>query len=272
MVGRGHSGSTAGRHQPVPRSGGGRLDQSPRRLDQRRRRRLAERRWRRGWLDQSALRRRQLDQPALTGFVTVRSRSDFERWLDSDAEGLRVEELLDDPEVWARAAQGSGRMPLDVVVARPDRDYSALYRLADVRLVRPVGVTLPVVAGVLKALRMAASLQLPVRLLPGQPDAAGLALLHEALEFYVHDTRVEAPVEFFHSLLATFAGFERGTLWDMLEQPALAAREECSGCRYRGVCASYFKYPVHGYDCTGVIGLFGSLEAAAEEMTREPSL
>ncbi len=183
-----------------------------------------------------------------------------------------MEDLLGDPEVWARAAQGTGQMPLDVLVDRPDRDFSALYRLADVRLVRPVGVTLLLVPGALKALRMATSLQLPVRLLPGQPDEAALAHLHEALEFYLHDTRVEAPVEFFHSLLATFAGFDRGTLWDMLEEPARAIREECSACRYRSVCASYFKYPLHDYDCTGVVGLFGALESVAEEMTREPSL
>jgi hypothetical protein len=163
-------------------------------------------------------------------------------------------------------------MPLDVVVDQPERDFSALYRLADVRLVRPVGVTLPAVPGFLKALRMAASLQLPVRVLPGQPDAAILGALREALEFYVHDTRVEAPVEFFHSLLATFSGFDRGTLWDMLEEPPLKFREECAGCRYGSVCASYFKYPGRDYDCAGVIELFGQLEKVAEEMNLESSL
>lgn len=218
-------------------------------------------------------RRRQLDQPALTGgFVTVRTRSEFEAGLASQADGLRVEGLLDDPEVWALAAQGAGEMPLDVVVDQPQRDFSALYRLADARLVRPVGVTLFAVPGFLKALRMAASLQLPVRVLPGQPDAASVAELREALDFYVHDTRVEAPVEFFHSMLATFSGFDRGTLWDMLEEPALAWRSECEGCRYGGVCASYFKHPVADYDCTGVIELLGSLEKVAEEMSRESSL
>ena len=210
--------------------------------------------------------RRQLDQPALSnGFLRVRSRSEFERGLDSGADGLRVEGLLDDPEVWARAAQGPGQMPLDVVLERPDRDFSLLYRLADVRLVRPVGVTLLAVPGFLKALRMAASLQLPVRLLPGQPDAAGVEGLCQALDFYLHDTRVEAPVEFFHSLLATFSGFDRGTLWDMLEEPALEPRSECEGCRYHSVCASYFKHPDPFYDCT-------QLETVAEEMSRESSL
>jgi len=214
-----------------------------------------------------------LDQPALTGgFVTVRSRAEFESGLSSEAEGLRVEGLLDDPDVWALAAQGQGGMPLDVVVAQPLRDFSSLYRLADVRLVRPVGVTLLAVPGFLKALRMAASLQLPVRVLPGQPDAAGLASLREALEFYLHDTRVEAPVEFFHSVLATFSGFEMGTLWDMLEEAPLPALPVCAGCRYASVCSGYFKYPLPDYDCAGVIELFDTLVAVAEEMNRESRL
>lgn len=214
---------------------------------------------------------RQLDQPALT-FVPVNSRADFERLLDGEAEGLRVEGLLEDAEVWARAAQGSRGMPLDVVLTSPSREFSLLYRLADVRLVRPVGVTLMAAPGLLKALRMAASLQLPVRILPGQPDASVLAELRQALEFYLHDTRVEAPVEFFHSMLASFSGFDQGTLWDMLEEPPQPGRAECEGCRYRNLCASYFKYPSPEYDCTGVIELFGQLESVAEEMSRESSL
>ena len=180
--------------------------------------------------------------------------------------------MLEDPEVWALAAQGSGGTTLDVVVAEPLREFSALYRLADVRLVRPVGVTLFAVPGFLKALRMAASLQLPVRVLPGQPDEAGLAELREALKFYLHDTRVEAPVEFFHSMLATFSGFGMGTLWEMLEEPALPALPACAGCRYVSVCAGFFKYPVASYDCTGVIELLGWLEEVAEEMNRESRL
>ena len=42
----------------------------------------------------------------------------------------------------------------------------------------------------------------------GQPDAEGLAELDQALQFSMHDTRVEAPIEFFHSMLASFRGYD----------------------------------------------------------------
>jgi hypothetical protein len=45
-----------------------------------------------------------------------------------------------------------------------------------------------------------------------------LAELTEALEFYLHGPMVEMPVEFFHSLLATMCGADRGSLWMILEQ------------------------------------------------------
>jgi len=239
-------------------------------------------------LDQSPWRRRRrLDQPALSSLLTaeeaqgysqgpfvvlVRTRPEFERWLDAEIaglEGLQVEDLLGDPEVWARAAQGSGRLPLDVVVAEPARDFSALYRLADVRLVRPVGVTLMARPGFLKALRLAASLQLPVRLLPGQPDAEGLAELEQALQFAMHDTRVEAPVEFFHSLLASFRGFDQGTLWDILQVDPGPPQEECASCRYQSLCAGFFKNPDPTYNCDGVRQIFSNIESMAEEISRD---
>ena len=63
-------------------------------------------------------------------------------------------------------------------------------------------VTILARPGLLKAVKLAAALSLPVRVLPGQPTAEVLAELKEALDFYLHAPTVEAPVEFFHSLLA----------------------------------------------------------------------
>jgi hypothetical protein len=74
------------------------------------------------------------------------------------------------------------------------------------RIVRPVRVTIPANPGFFKALRIAASLQLPVRLLPGQPGAEVLDELTQAAHFYLHDAMVDAPVEFFHSVFAAFRG------------------------------------------------------------------
>lgn len=228
----------------------------------------------------------------------VRTREEFSRWLvDSTPglEGLQVEGLLGDRDVWALAAQGTGQLPLDVVISDPATEFSALYRLVDVRSVRPVRITLPARPGFLKALRLAASLQLPVRLLPGQPDAATVDQLIEAAQFYLHDPMVEAPVEFFHSVLAAFREMGEGTLWTFLEQdPAvfshgdamgtalhapdfvethfaglLNAGAECATCRWQSLCVGYFKWPDAAYACAGVKRLFAVLESAADEIARD---
>lgn len=231
--------------------------------------------------------------------VIVESIGEFSRWLDDSTpglQGLQVENLIGNPEVWALAAQGSRQLPLDVVLSDPASEFSALYRLVDVHIVRPVRVTIPAKPGFLKALRLAASLQLPVRLVPGQPSPEVLTELTEAAQFYIHDPMVEAPVEFFHSVLATFRGLlDYGTLWTFLEQDpvfvshrdadakaslpedfveSLLARlihegAECAMCRWRPVCAGYFKWPNPAYDCAGVKQLFALLESTADEITHD---
>jgi hypothetical protein len=231
-------------------------------------------------------------------FVIVRTREEFSRWLRAPTpgvDGLQVEGLIGDPEVWALAAQGTVLIPLDVVLNDPATEYSALYRLVDVRIVRPVRVTIPARPGLMKALRLAASLQLPVRLLPGQPTAEAIAELIAAARFYLHESIVEAPVEFFHSLLAAFRGMADGTLWTFLEQdPAIFSHRddmgralhaadfvethfagllntgaECATCRWQSLCAGYFKWPDPAYDCANVKQLFTMLESAADEITHD---
>lgn len=238
------------------------------------------------------------DSDAGAYIVVVRTREEFVRWLADPrpgAEGLQVEGLIGDPEVWAIASQGAIPIPLDVILSDPASEFSALYRLADVRIVREVRVTIPVLPGFLKALRLAASLQLPVRLLPGQPGPEALAGLHEAARFYLHDPMVEAPVEFFHSVFAALRGLGEGTLWTFLEQdPAIYPQldeegrvlhppdfvesqlarllhegAECATCHWQQLCAGYFKWPDARYDCTGVKNLLASLESAADEMARD---
>lgn len=228
----------------------------------------------------------------------VRTKEELARCLEAPAAGvewLQVEGLMDDPEVWALAAQGTVEIPLDVFLSDPATEYSALYRLVDVSQVRAIRVTIPASPGLMKAVRLAVSLQLPVRLLPGQPDSAALAELSEAAQFYLHDSMVETPVEFFHSLLASFRGMSEGTLWTFLEQdpsgysyldaagaplqsPEFVAanlalssdnKAECSSCHFHGVCAGYFKWPDATYDCSGVKELFATLETAAEEISRD---
>ncbi len=232
--------------------------------------------------------------------VIVRTPEEFRSQLCDPWDGvewLQVEGLLDVPEVWQFAAQRSSELPLDVVVGDPGAEFSALYRLADVRIVRPVRVTIPTVPGLLKAVRVAASLQLPVRILPEQPSSEAIAELAAAADFYLHDPMVESPIEYFQSALAVLLGTGEGHLWSFLEKdPALYVRPdadetlhhsedfveahlrdlierqaECATCRWQNLCAGYFKQPDPAYDCSGIKSIFASLETAANEINGDLS-
>ncbi len=218
------------------------------------------------------------------------------RWLAVESSGLQwiqVENLLDEPEVWATAARKGNDVALDVIVSDPAAQYAAIYRLVDVRNVRPVRVTIPVVAGFLKSLRLAVSIHLPVRLLPGQPGPEVIGELEEALEYYLHDPMVEVPVEFFHSMLALARGGSGPDLWVATEQDpdvfALpdwtspkevgfvgqhlsqleAAGAECATCPWTVVCRGFFKVPDPEYSCAGIIPLFDRIGQAGAEMKKD---
>lgn len=242
--------------------------------------------------------------------VVVSNRSDLNRWLRDSSPALQwieVEGLLDDPEAWALAAQREDEVPLDVVLSEPGREFADLYRLVDVRSVRDVRVSMPAAPGFLRALRLAASLGLPVRLLPGQPSAEALEELEAALAFYLHDPMVEAPIEFFHSALAWMRGAPAGTLWSVLEEdPAIFQRDqirgsqrllrtnepyletalprdfvpgyfaklvqqgaECVTCPWQQPCQGYFKWPKESYSCHGIKTIFMTLQNAAAEIGRD---
>jgi len=230
--------------------------------------------------------------------VIVQTREGAIRWLHDPMpglEGIQLEGLIGDPEVWAFAAQGCVDTPLDVALSDPAAEFSLLYRLVDVRNVRPVRVTIPAKPGFLKAMRLAVSLQLPVRILPGQPDSQTLAEIAKAVDFYLHDPMVETPVEFFHSVLAAFRGKGEGTLWMFLDQDPsvlfyrdaaghalrasnfvathlsqlVEAGAECASCPWQSLCAGYFKSPDPAYNCAGVKELFGTLKSAADEIARD---
>ena len=237
--------------------------------------------------------------------AVVRSREEFQRWLSASPpqlQWLQVEELLCDSEAWAAAAQGTSDVPLDVVMSNPEAEFSQLYRLVDVRAARDVRVSIPAAPGFGKAVRLAASLGLPIRILPGQPTEEVLAQLEQVAEFYLRDPMVEAPIEPFHSLLAAQRGGGSETLWRILEvdpdvfarfdanghailprstQPAppmfvrshlshlLERGAECALCPWQESCAGYFKWPDPKYSCGGVKQLFARIKAAADELTED---
>jgi hypothetical protein len=255
----------------------------------------------------AALAEGQDDRPFI---AVVRSRDELCRWLGGPLRGLQwiqVEGLLGDPDAWAPAASGASQVPLDVVLSDPASEFSDLYRLVDVCAVRNVRVSMPAAPGFLKAVKLAPSLRLPVRVLPGQPTPEVLAELTEALEFYLHGPMVEMPVEFFHSLLATVCGADKGSLWMILEEDPAAFLHydaeghpelprsgrfrsveispgefaehhlkslveqdaECATCPWQRACRGYFKWPDPAYSCGGVKQLFSIIEAAANEIERD---
>ena len=237
----------------------------------------------------------------------VRSREQLEAGLANSSpelQWLQVEDLLDDEESWRIAARGSSDVPLDVIIDDPATQFSQIYQLTDVFAAREVRVSIPIKPGFLKALRIAVSLRLSVRLLPGQPDLESVKELEQALQFYLHDPMVETRIEPFHSVLAGLTGEESGSLWRILEQdPAvflhrnsagdpvlpfndqIAIHEqvetqfskliesgaECATCPWSEGCRGYFKHPAPDYGCQGVKRIFGVLEVAAAEIQEDLS-
>jgi hypothetical protein len=315
------------------------MDQWPRWLG--RRGQLGERWWRR--LGQPAVlwRRRIMDQPLVSDgssrgcvppgtdkrilfvpsdlvveqgghqFVAiVRTREELSQWLSNPPAGLQwleVDGLLGDSDAWVPATQSASNVPLDIFLAKPGSHFSDLYRLVDVCAVRDVRVSMPASPGFLKALKLAVALQLPIRLLPGQPAPEVCAELTEAATFYLCDPMVETPVEFFHSVLAFICGADTGSLWTILEEdPAIFLHQdadgraklprisgslppevsvptfvatrfkqlveqntECTTCPWQEICQGYFKWPDPAYDCRGVKQLFSMIKTAVDEMVQE---
>ena len=256
----------------------------------------------------TALAEEQGDQP----FVALaRTPDELVRWLGEPSKGLQwieVEGLLDNLEAWTPATQRcASQVQLDVILTKPALEFANLYRLVDVSATRDLRVSMPAAPGFFKAVKLAASLRLPIRLLPGQPTPEVLAELAEALEFYLHGPMVEAPLEFFHSLLATAAGADNGSLWMILEEDpkafqryddqgrpllprsdGIAAAEaftesfvedrlrtlldqdaECASCPWQRVCRGYFKWPDPAYSCEGVKRIFSRIDAAADEIKQD---
>ena len=118
---------------------------------------------------------------------------------------------------------------------------------------------------------------------------------------------VEAPVEFFHSVLANMCDWDAGSLWMILEEDPdayhhydadgrprvpgtgdldqsgiagtgfvenhvstlIAQGAECATCRWQQPCRGYFKWPDPAYSCEGVKKLFFSIQTAGNEIRRD---
>lgn len=221
------------------------------------------------------------------------------RWPTPPVDWLCVQ-LVGLPDRVAPLIHWGRGLAIDIVLADPVADYARLYRYAKLIDNHPVRVSLPVVEGIDKAVRLAASLHFAVKLEPGQPSA--ISELAEILDLYLHQATTPQPIDYFHEVLLGWLHDSPVELWTVLDEdptgfrhvaedggerfpPRLAGASgdpedfvrrwqemlietgaECQDCAYRDVCGGYFKWPNPDYDCAGVKQLFATLRAAADEL------
>jgi len=198
-------------------------------------------------------------------------------------------------------------VPVELMLHNPSEEYALLYRFAKLLDQHPVRVSIPVVAGFGRAVRVAASLRFAVKLEIGQIEGIVVDELLQALDLYLHQSKLTQPIEFFHSTLEAFYHQQPTELWDIqwenparvlyitddrtvtvarrsgglvlttdpaafvddLKTDSLASRGECLNCEYFDYCGSYFKWPHKYYDCADVKVVFKTIEDAAMELGRD---
>jgi len=199
---------------------------------------------------------------------------------------------------------GTG-VPIDIVLSDPAVDFVRLYNYATLKETHPVRVTVPVIeAGFSKAVRLAVALGFAVRLSPGQPDALLIEELSGVLDFYLHNAKVQQPIEFFQTMLRSFYQPQAISMWEINEEdpaqvryvtddgeetisrrfagrvPAvelhnfvyhfgeqlLVEKGECFACDFYSRCHGFFKWPNKSYSCKGVKSLFMTMQSAAADL------
>ena len=221
--------------------------------------------------------------------VMVRARSPADVVLgcrgvpDADVVCVQLEDLPTDLDPLAAWEYG---LPIQVTMRDPAVEFPALYRYARLVDKHPVRIVMPVRQGFSRAVKLAISLEMAVKLDVGQPSPAAVNELATVLDFYLHASSCSQPIEFFHGALRALYRGNSTTLWEIQDEdparvrrvdddgihwpgrrPALVAETaECRTCEFWGVCGGYFKWPRRDYDCAGVKDLFRVLAAAASDL------
>jgi len=196
-------------------------------------------------------------------------------------------------------------IPLDVVIREPQHEIPLLYRFAPLLNSHPIRVSVALVRGFGKVVKLATSLNFAVKIAGGQPDPDVIGEMLDIVDFYLHRSNLTEPIEFFHGLFLGFYHQIPVTLWAIQEEdPAsaryvtdqgqermpgrLAAAEppldlasfaskrmnriekgECARCAFRLNCAGYFKWPRRDYGCDGVKAVMQVLAEAAGELRKD---
>ncbi len=226
---------------------------------------------------------------------------------DVDVESVSYVQILSLGGEVATLMRWGHSIPVDLVVQHPRRDLPLLYEYAPLIARHPVRVTVPVVRGFSKVVKLATSLNFAVKLEGSQPDPALVEELSQVVHSYLHQETVSEPIEYFHSLFLAFYRGDPLTLWAIQEEdpsrnrtisdageetisrrfPAvhphgdvasfvrtfregiLDEQGECFRCDFLEPCSAYFKWPRKDYGCDGVKGLFQTLKTAAQQLRED---
>ncbi|MBF0525405.1 MAG: hypothetical protein HQK56_09955 [Deltaproteobacteria bacterium] len=211
--------------------------------------------------------------------------------------GLGIDDLLS----WEYA------VPIDLVVQNPLTDLPLLYQYAPLLTNHAVRVSVPVAPGFLNLAKLAVSLDFSVKLEILQPDRTLFEEMIQLAHYYLHQSTVSKPIEYFHSLFLAFYHNTPLTLWSIQEEdptriryitdqgeeavskrftemgPApdsaslikefieerAALQAECDACEFRVNCSGYFKWPRPDYNCDGAKSVFRMLKDAAIELRKD---
>jgi hypothetical protein len=192
------------------------------------------------------------------------------------------------------------------LVADDPREFSLLYKHAELFRRHPVRVTVTAAPGFSKVVRLAMSLDLPVKLDIVQPVRSVVDELLGLLDHYLHHTTVSQPIDFFQGfLMACYLGND-STLWEIQgEDPevfryitdegyaaisrrlpvsldpdsagvlltdlkkTLSEQNECGDCQFFTNCAGYFKLSDTKYQCENIRELLSVINTAASELRRD---
>ena len=226
---------------------------------------------------------------------------------ESDRENLVGVQLLSLTANVDALADWAYGLPVELAMLYPAEEFSLLYRHAKLLDKHPIRVSIPVTSGFSKAVQVASSLQYSVKLELHQPTPAAVDELRGVLAFYLHQSSVAQPVEYFHSALLSFYHRTPMTLWEINEEdPAhfryitddgretvarrlvsesvagdlnsfvprfevelLAEGGECAHCEFFKNCGGYFKWSSRDFACDGVKLVFRALQDAAGELEHD---
>ncbi len=199
---------------------------------------------------------------------------------------------------------GSG-IPIEIVLNDPQREAAKLYRITKLQRAHPVRIVIPVVVGFGKAVKVASSLHLPIKLEGTQPQPSVIDEICSTLDFFLHHKAVSQPIEYFTGILIALLHDFPITLWDVQEEdPAvvryitddghevvarkpyfsyggdldsfrrefierMGGQGECASCEFFSNCAGYFKWPDPEFSCDGIKSVLGRLRDSAKDLEKD---